>query len=522
MARQTSRDIKTIPSHAIKLQSAMEYLMTYGWAILIIAIIITIIFALGLFNGVPAPTSCVAQLSYTCSNPSYTANAVSFTFGQSSGKYYYSVNAFVASESLGLEGNGRPANMSLYSYAIGSLAPGQTVIVTFNSLPQGGIQPNAPVSTPLSAYVWIGYCTNPMCAGGAQYAKVAAMNVQASGSTALSGGPSPTSTPSTSTSTTITSTTSTTTTTASTTTINYVAIMLTNAQSTPTPLQFQQNLTIDNARYNSANEIDSTWSNVEFSSGNTIANGGTPLQAWIERNPTNSGMTMVWVNMGLTQVPANGGSATIYMNFMPNSILSASGPTGEAPQLSPTYAEYDNGANVFTGYWNFAGTSMPSGWTTGLSGLVINNGISCSCSGSPATIYTSMTYGTVGIAEAYTESTGAADIQIDVNGTNFGYFTGIHMYSSQFYMDWADSPSPPNVGSASFNTWYVVSLLYDAVSATGLINYQNPGFSTYSGSIRGGIAPSILSNGAFELYWYRIRAYPPNGVMPSVTFGSVQ
>ena len=88
----------------------MEYLMTYGWAILVIAVIITIIFVLGLFNGgASTPSSCVAQLGYTCANPSYTSGAVSFTFGQGTGKYYYSVNAFVASDGLGLDSSGNPS-----------------------------------------------------------------------------------------------------------------------------------------------------------------------------------------------------------------------------------------------------------------------------------------------------------------------------------------------------------------------------------------------------------------------------
>ncbi len=39
-------------SHAkFKTQSAMEYLMTYGWAILIIAVVMVALFALGVFNG---------------------------------------------------------------------------------------------------------------------------------------------------------------------------------------------------------------------------------------------------------------------------------------------------------------------------------------------------------------------------------------------------------------------------------------------------------------------------------------
>ena len=34
-----------------KAQSAMEYLMTYGWAILIIAVVLAALYSLGLFNS---------------------------------------------------------------------------------------------------------------------------------------------------------------------------------------------------------------------------------------------------------------------------------------------------------------------------------------------------------------------------------------------------------------------------------------------------------------------------------------
>ncbi len=40
------KDMKGI----LKPQSAMEYLMTYGWAILIIAVVLGALFSLGIFN----------------------------------------------------------------------------------------------------------------------------------------------------------------------------------------------------------------------------------------------------------------------------------------------------------------------------------------------------------------------------------------------------------------------------------------------------------------------------------------
>ena len=52
--RQIKTDINTHAHKtlsALKSQSAMEYLMTYGWAILIIAVVLAVLFQLGVFSG---------------------------------------------------------------------------------------------------------------------------------------------------------------------------------------------------------------------------------------------------------------------------------------------------------------------------------------------------------------------------------------------------------------------------------------------------------------------------------------
>ena len=50
---------------SISAQSAMEYLMTYGWAILIIAVVLAALFELGVFNGSNlAPQACIAQAGF--------------------------------------------------------------------------------------------------------------------------------------------------------------------------------------------------------------------------------------------------------------------------------------------------------------------------------------------------------------------------------------------------------------------------------------------------------------------------
>ena len=114
--------------------------------------------------------------------------------------------------------------------------------------------------------------------------------------------------------------------------------------------------------------------NIEFTTGPSAT--GTVLQAWLERGATNiSDTTVYWVNLGSSIIPANG-NLVIYMNFMPVSVMSNTGPTGEAPQLSGTYGQYDNGGLVFNSYTAWGGLSggnVPTGISTTGNETIINN-----------------------------------------------------------------------------------------------------------------------------------------------------
>ena len=59
-----------------KAQSAMEYLMTYGWSILVIAIGLVALFALGVFNGNSSTgnSGCIAQSGYLCTKLTLATN----------------------------------------------------------------------------------------------------------------------------------------------------------------------------------------------------------------------------------------------------------------------------------------------------------------------------------------------------------------------------------------------------------------------------------------------------------------
>ncbi len=79
-----------------KAQSAMEYLMTHGWAVLIIAVVLVALFALGLFSINPATNAntCVPISGYECASPvlDHATGDIVATIGQSSGTDWTTVN----------------------------------------------------------------------------------------------------------------------------------------------------------------------------------------------------------------------------------------------------------------------------------------------------------------------------------------------------------------------------------------------------------------------------------------------
>jgi len=68
-------------------QSAMEYLMTYGWAILVIIIVIAVLFYIGVLNPRNVtPTTCTFPPGVSCSSFKLTENGVlALTIGQATG-----------------------------------------------------------------------------------------------------------------------------------------------------------------------------------------------------------------------------------------------------------------------------------------------------------------------------------------------------------------------------------------------------------------------------------------------------
>ena len=326
----------------------------------------------------------------------------------------------------------------------------------------------------------------------------------------------------------------------------YVAVNITNSQTTATPSPFQQMINITESTFSNYIAYNNNFANFEYFYAN-----GTIIPAWIESNSSNKITT--WVKLSNTIFPNTGSSSatnTIYLGFASKTtnLLSSSGTSGigEAPQLSSTYGQYDDGSSVFLNYfagatssgWTIAGTagqttSAPSGNPTFGTDAFYANGASgdylyTTASGQSTNMIIEFYGYTANLQDLYflVNSTGAGQMMRDGNG---GRWYGIASTSS-----WTSWGAPPDTGSWS-NEWVTVGVVVNGGIATG---YLMPGVNIYGAEI--GSNPSnqytVSNNGDYlgligdransttTQYWSGIiiRAYPPNGVMPSVSFGSVQ
>jgi hypothetical protein len=557
---------KVPPRHSTKAQQALDFMVSYGIALLIIAIALYVVLQLGAAGLAAAPSSCTPTPPFLC--PAYVVNTsgtMLIRIVQASGSTI-TVTGMACSTAINST-NGRPAYGNVHVLSP-SVAPSYYPTTTFN----GGITiysgsagllsancygPSGKASAGLGStffgYVWINYTSSAMpqthtvsmiAQITARYTSLSAVPTVSTTTTVSTTLSTISSTVSTTLSTTVSTTVSTTlSTTISTTistvstisTIAYLAVTLTNSQSSATPTDFQQMIVVNSSKYSAY--ISSTWSNVEFT---TSPNGaGTPLDAWIETNASNTAKyTIVWVNLGSSTVGANS-NFVIYMNFMPTPVLSSLGPTGEAPQLSSTYGQYDDGGKVFITYGNFAGTTVSSNYTqvTGGTGAISqNNGITLGVSGGSS--YAAIISNTgVSPSQTITEGdiftwgngeTGGIGLMTSVSASAPMYYFGIALAQGYAGSGWASG------GLTSIAKDYIYCLGENGLAWLSTSSQEWYGcYSPYTTSasylsIPSTVYPTIGMwnytgyTSSIEFEWLRTRYYPPNGVMPSVSFSSVE
>jgi len=344
-------------------------------------------------------------------------------------------------------------------------------------------------------------------------------------------------------------------------------INITNSQSQATPAPFQQDIAICNGNINIGNnfayvnnatlfnEIDSNGQNLYFS---TSYNSNPNIYSWYEGQLNYNGVycDVWWINLS-NGIPANS-NITIYMavgSYNTNYYSLYYPYVGEAPQLSSTYGQYDNGQDIFNYYWNFNGTSTPSGVNiyTSSGSVTFNNGVTIkggtSTTGGENGIATTVSFSPPIIVEYYgTQSTSPSG---DSWGWNYvGFSDGLGSsysfpgagsnialinFESGYYASSVEKQNGNIVGNSTNGilsqppgNLFPLSIWTQEYLTNEYYTYVNYTPSLYTGYVTGitnslalpfeimvgNNEASYASNG-MTVYWLRVRAYPPNNVMPS-------
>ena len=499
-----------LPTKSKRSQSALEYMMTYGWAILIIVIVAVILYSMGIFNPSSSVTFTSSGFSpFTVS--SSLCNNLGYKIAVLAGPIPNNANSLQIDRVYLTSATGANATTAAYTLKNPvTLKSGQSATILIPNVACNA----ANVHYSISANIQYSYTASTL---GLQ-------TVNTTGTvagTSISGKPSVLTT--------------------------YEPLTITNSQPSATPNPFQQMVNFTSSDPGWASISTSNFGqNVEFFYYN-----GTVIPSWLE-NYTSS-HALWWLK--IAAIPA-GSSETVYVGFAPTTTnLFNTVNDGEAPQLSSTYAEYDDGTYVFNFYDNFAGTALSSKWTSYSSGFsaTINDGFTITLtanqlSGSNAYVITSTsTFPENSIIEAYAEgsvavtntrsympsfttaaaSTEGVDILDQTSYPNIAFSNGrngVLTYadfqgstSAQYYND-VSNPSGYNIQGIAYtgstNIWYTNYknvVLSSTDSPTGNV-YAALGMGIYDGN------PDAVS---MSVQWVRVRAYPPNGVMPSISFNSV-
>ena len=482
--------------------------MTYGWAILIIVIVAVILYSMGIFNPSSSITFTSSGFSpFTVS--SSLCNNIGYKIAVLAGPIPNNANSLTINKVYLTSATG--ANTTTASYTLTNpvtLKSGQSATILIPNVACN----SANTHYSLSAKIQYSY-------------DVPTIGLQTVNTTGTVAGTSITGKPSTLTS--------------------YEPITITNTQSSATPSPFQQmvNFTSSDPGFSSI-ATGNFGQNVEFFYYN-----GTVIPSWLENYTSTNAIW--WLK--IAAIPA-GSSETVYVGFAPTSTsLFNTVNDGEAPQLTcpnpsatascSTYAEYDDGIDVFNFYDNFAGTTLNTNkWTNEGITYTVNNGFTATSTASSGYIYSPVRVTPPYIIEFYGDLGGqSTDTTAETGGMMIPAVNGGNFWGVAIGSGW---PTSGNYLAQMTNGGAIsTAVLSDAfLNAVLTINIVNSTTSTYYynslnkvtvnadapkypvnlmliGAPANGAAYSFSPDPFIQ--WFSTRAYPPNGVMPSVTFGSV-
>ena len=289
---------------------------------------------------------------------------------------------------------------------------------------------------------------------------------------------------------------------------------------TPAPFQLMVNMPLNEFK----TLINSTLSNIRFAFDK---NFNTPIYSWLESmTDTNA---VFWLN--LPNGIKAGQQMTIYILFLPLSSEFDGVYAGCAPQLSATYGEYDNGALVFNFYDNFAGTALNTSKWNSAGTPSVDNGITLA--------YPSY----IGSVTTYTAPSNVLDFYANITAINagsvnadYGYIADTAQYTPSVV--YAQNNGVPSSNNGSAFPWivnssqtflpngivgqYIYSVYWSSSICKFWWDYTNEQFGTANiptSALPIGFYNNQGAGTTFIMTWVRIRAYPPNGVMPTVKIG---
>ena len=328
--------------------------------------------------------------------------------------------------------------------------------------------------------------------------------------------------------------------------LNFVPLTIKNNQSIATPDPFQQEVVVDSADYQQYEA--SNLQNVEFFYPN-----GTTVDSWLESGNSNTATnTVYWLK--LSGIPASS-SITIYMGFASKSVnLFNNTNDGEAPQLSPTYGEYNNIANVMNPgllyqFYQVSGGGIQS--QNEVYQAQLTPGTSFSYGSLTATASDSSTFLTP-LSGSSQDVDGNTENNVLIN-YQYGYSGGIafpnppitnEQYVIMKAIGFAEVDSPTTfyvLTDDGYGVGYsttggsLIPWLGGTSNPNNIVNsWESQGATQYSGSISTDgvyrIELDYTNQGGpgYDGFWssnsinYYSPSNPPNGVMPSVTFGPVE
>jgi hypothetical protein len=259
-----------------RLQAAMEYLMTYGWAILIVSLAVGVLYSLGILNPEALkPQICSLSAPFYCSDQYLDTNGfLTLTIAQGSGSSI-TINK-IACVDKSLLSNGLPLNPSYWSSVGVSIPSGsQRQISNIICYSSGGKQYNGKIGSVFSGAIVINATTstnvNFLSLGDIGAPVKALSALRASGWSYRK------------------------------------PITIDNTKNANTLSNYQVSVTLDTASLISAGKLRSDCGDIRF----TDSDGQTLLSYWIESG-CNSANTKIWVKV--PSIPASS-TKTIYVYY---------------------------------------------------------------------------------------------------------------------------------------------------------------------------------------------------------------